>query len=54
MSYIYNDSILVPQTIYKVQDILKAGKDAKQFWFIRRWFGYKFQMKQVKKYFGIK
>mgnify|MGYP003593315473 FL=1 len=31
-----------------------AGKDAKQFWFIRRWFGYKFQMKQVKKYFGIK
>ena len=31
MSYIYNDSILVPQTIYKVQDILKAGKDAKRF-----------------------
>ncbi|MBL7706612.1 MAG: SDR family oxidoreductase [Taibaiella sp.] len=30
-----------------------AGKDAKQFWFARRWFGYKFQMKQVKKYFGI-
>jgi len=31
-----------------------AGKDAKQFWFARRWFGYKFQMAQVKKYFGIK
>ena len=31
MSYIYNDSILVPKTIYKVQDILKAGKDAKRF-----------------------
>lgn len=30
-----------------------AGKDAKQLWFIRRWFGYKFQMKQVRKYFGI-
>lgn len=31
-----------------------AGKDAKQFWFARRWFGYKFQMAQVKKYFGLK
>jgi NAD(P)-dependent dehydrogenase (short-subunit alcohol dehydrogenase family) len=31
-----------------------AGKDAKQFWFIRRWFGYKTQMKLVKQYFGIK
>ena len=30
-----------------------AGKDAKTFWFARRWFGYKFQMKQVLKYFGI-
>jgi NAD(P)-dependent dehydrogenase (short-subunit alcohol dehydrogenase family) len=30
-----------------------AGKDAKQFWMIRRWFGYKLQMKLVKKYFGI-
>lgn len=30
-----------------------AGKDAKQFWFARRWFGYKFQMKQVLKYFGF-
>ncbi len=30
-----------------------AGKDAKQFWFARRWFGYKFQMAQVKKYFGF-
>lgn len=30
-----------------------AGKDAKQFWFARRWFGYTFQMAQVKKYFGI-
>ena len=30
-----------------------AGKDAKTFWFIRRWFGYKFQMKQVLKYFGM-
>jgi hypothetical protein len=30
-----------------------AGKDAKQFWFLRRWFGYQFQMKQVLKYFGI-
>ncbi len=31
-----------------------AGKDAKQFWFLRRWFGYEFQMKMVKKYFGIR
>lgn len=30
-----------------------AGKDAKTFWFARRWFGYQFQMKQVLKYFGI-
>ncbi len=30
-----------------------AGKDAKQFWFARRWFGHRFQMAQVKKYFGI-
>jgi len=30
-----------------------AGKDAKQFWGLRRWMGYKFQMEQVKKYFGI-
>lgn len=30
-----------------------AGKDAKQFWFARRWLGYKLQMAQVKKYFGI-
>lgn len=30
-----------------------AGKDAKQFWFVRRWFGYKFQMGMVKKYFGL-
>ncbi len=30
-----------------------AGNDAKQFWFMRRWFGYKFQMGMVKKYFGI-
>ncbi|MFQ3574934.1 MAG: SDR family oxidoreductase [Cytophagales bacterium] len=30
-----------------------AGKDAKQFWFIRRWFGYKFQMNLLKKYLGI-
>jgi NAD(P)-dependent dehydrogenase (short-subunit alcohol dehydrogenase family) len=30
-----------------------AGSDAKQFWFARRWFGYKFQMAQVKKYFGL-
>lgn len=30
-----------------------AGKDAKQFWFLRRWFGHTFQMAQVKKYFGV-
>lgn len=30
-----------------------VGKDAKQFWFIRRWFGYKIQMWMVKKYLGI-
>lgn len=30
-----------------------AGKDAKQFWFIRRWFGYKLQMNLVLKYFGM-
>ncbi|MBU6342832.1 MAG: SDR family oxidoreductase [Bacteroidetes bacterium] len=30
-----------------------AGKDAKQFWGIRRWLGYKFQMNAVKKYFKI-
>ncbi|MDX2195162.1 MAG: SDR family oxidoreductase [Cytophagales bacterium] len=31
-----------------------VGKDAKQFWFIRRWFGYKVQMSILKKYLGIK
>jgi NAD(P)-dependent dehydrogenase (short-subunit alcohol dehydrogenase family) len=30
-----------------------AGKDAKQFWFIRRWFGYKTQMFAVKKFFKL-
>jgi NAD(P)-dependent dehydrogenase (short-subunit alcohol dehydrogenase family) len=30
-----------------------AGKDAKQFWFLRRWFGYSMQMSMVKRYFGI-
>lgn len=30
-----------------------AGKDAKQFWFFRRWFGYRFQMAAVKKFFGL-
>jgi NAD(P)-dependent dehydrogenase (short-subunit alcohol dehydrogenase family) len=30
-----------------------AGKDAKLFWGMRRWMGYQFQMKQLKKYFGI-
>lgn len=30
-----------------------AGKDAKQFWFLRRWFGYKFQMGIAKRYMGI-
>lgn len=31
MSYIYTDSILIPQQKYKVQDIPKAGKEAKRF-----------------------
>ncbi len=31
MSYIYNDSILIPQKTYKVQEVLKAGKEAKRF-----------------------
>jgi NAD(P)-dependent dehydrogenase (short-subunit alcohol dehydrogenase family) len=30
-----------------------AGNDAKQFWFLRRWFGYNFQMSQVLSYFGL-
>lgn len=30
-----------------------AGKDAKQFWFLRRWLGYPMQMNMVKRYFGI-
>ncbi|MDX2003614.1 MAG: SDR family oxidoreductase [Chitinophagales bacterium] len=30
-----------------------AGKDAKQFWFVRRWLGYQLQMGAVKRYFGI-
>lgn len=30
-----------------------VGKDAKQFWFARRWFGYKVQMSMVKKYFKL-
>jgi hypothetical protein len=30
-----------------------AGKDAKQFWFARRRFGYQFQILQVLKYFGL-
>ncbi|MEO8719973.1 MAG: SDR family oxidoreductase [Ginsengibacter sp.] len=50
---------MVAEVIYNAatdgKDTLRylAGKDAKQLWFIRRWFGYKFQMKGVKKYFGI-
>jgi NAD(P)-dependent dehydrogenase (short-subunit alcohol dehydrogenase family) len=50
---------MVAQVIYQAatdgSDTLRylAGKDAKQFWFARRWFGYKFQMAQVKKYFGL-
>lgn len=50
---------MVAQVIYKAatdnKDTLRylAGNDAKQFWFARRWFGYRFQMAQVKKYFGI-
>lgn len=50
---------MVAEVIYNAatdgKDTLRylAGKDAKQFWFARRWFGYQFQMKQVKKYFGI-
>lgn len=50
---------MVAEVIYTAatdgKDTLRylAGKDAKQFWFARRWFGYQFQMKQVKKYFGI-
>ncbi|MDX2190266.1 MAG: SDR family oxidoreductase [Bacteroidota bacterium] len=31
-----------------------AGKDAKQFWFIRRWFGYKAQMAGLKSFLGLK
>lgn len=51
---------MVANVIYEAatdhKDTLRylAGKDAKQFWFARRWFGYSFQMNQVKKYFGIK
>ena len=30
-----------------------AGRDAKQFWFARRWLGHKLQMNQVKKFFGL-
>ncbi|MEI7978792.1 MAG: SDR family oxidoreductase [Bacteroidota bacterium] len=50
---------LVAKVIYKAATDGKstlrylAGNDAKLFWFIRRWFGYKIQMKLVKKYFGI-
>lgn len=50
---------MVAEVIYEAatdgKDTLRylAGKDAKSFWFARRWFGYRFQMKQVKKYFGL-
>ena len=30
-----------------------AGKDAKQFWFIRRWFGAKAQVALLKKFFNL-
>jgi hypothetical protein len=50
---------MVAAVIYKAaidgKDTLRylAGTDAQQIWFIRRWLGYQFQMKQVKKYFGL-
>ncbi|NJM15450.1 MAG: SDR family NAD(P)-dependent oxidoreductase [Bacteroidales bacterium] len=57
----YNKNFGTPEMVARViytaatdnTDTLRylAGKDAKQFWFARRWFGYKFQMKQVKKIF---
>jgi len=50
---------LVAEVIYTAAtdgtDTLRylAGKDAKLFWGMRRWLGYQFQMKQLKKFFGI-
>lgn len=55
----YGTPEMVANVIYTAatdgKDILRylAGKDAKQFRFIRRWFGYRFQMSQLKKYFWI-
>lgn len=51
---------LVADVIYQAatdqSDTLRylAGKDAKFFWSIRRWLGYKAQMKGVKRFFGLK
>lgn len=60
-SYTKNFSVPVEvaEVIYKAatdnSDTLRylSGKDAKMFWGLRRWMGYKFQMKQVKQYFGL-
>lgn len=55
----FSEPALVAAVIYEAatdgKDTLRylAGKDAKLFWNIRRWMGYKFQMKQLKKFFGI-
>ncbi len=50
---------LVSEVVFKAatddNDTLRylAGKDAKLLWGMRRWMGYKFQMKQLQKFFGI-
>lgn len=50
---------LVAGVIYKAatdgKDQLRylAGKDAEQFWFMRRWFGYKVQMSGLRSYFKL-
>lgn len=50
---------MVAAVIYKAAtdgtDTLRylAGKDAKQFWLLRRWLGYRLQMKGVLRYFGM-
>jgi short-subunit dehydrogenase len=55
----FSEPELVASVIYEAatdgKDTLRylAGKDAKLFWGMRRVMGYQFQMKQLKKFFGI-
>lgn len=59
MSKNFSSPKLVAEVIYRAatdgKDDLRylAGKDAEQFWFIRRWFGYKMQMSGLRSFFKL-